>query len=167
MKHDFSGTQSFGLKRSQSLFRVLHANISSQEEVRILRGGGEMKSFVSFQKPFMGKEKARGHSAILLVIWSFPYLCLANTKFLWIVWQTPGGWMDLLSGTGVAPLKGMYNDPSPSLRRLNHCGQAGYSKEQGSKRRRHAPNVDKVDHPSYWSIKSFGGRDRDVILQGN
>ena len=63
----------------------------------------------------MGKEKARGHSAILLVIWSFPYLCLANTKFLWIVWQTPGGWMDLLSGTGVAPLKGMYNDPSPSL----------------------------------------------------
>ena len=126
-----------------------------------------MKSFVSFQKPFMGKEKARGHSAILLVIWSFPYLCLANTKFLWIVWQTPGGWMDLLSGTGVAPLKGMYNDPSPSLRRLNHCGQAGYSKEQRSKRRRHAPNVDKVDHPSYWSIKSFGGRDRDVILLGN
>ena len=63
-----------------------------------------MKSFVSFQKPFMGKEKARGHSAILLVIWSFPYLCLANTKFLWIVWQTPGGWMDLLSGTGVAKL---------------------------------------------------------------
>ena len=163
----FQGHKVFASKEANSCSASCMQTYLVERKSRILRGGGEMKSFVSFQKPFMGKEKACGHSAIFLVIWSFPYLCLANTKFLWIVWQTPGGWMDLLSGTGVAPLKGMYNDPSPSLRRLNHCGQAGYSKEQRSKRRRHAPNVDKVDHPSYWSIKSFGGRDRDVILQGN
>ena len=61
-----------------------------------------MKSFVSFQKPFMGKEKARSHSAIVLVIWSFPYTYLAHTlKFLWIVrsesmWcpSQVDGWMD-------------------------------------------------------------------------
>ena len=167
MKHDFSGTQSFGLKRSQSLFRVLHANISSQEEVRILRGGRGNEIICFFSEAFFGQGKGSrlfcnivGHLVIPIPLpckYQVSLDSLANSR-----------WMDgFIIGYWCCPTLRNVQRPKLSLRRLNHCGQAGYSKEQRSKRRRHAPNVDKVDHPSYWSIKSFGGRGRDVILQGN